>query len=228
MEQSSTMEFSEYYAPMDRWFEVRGFPTAEGLAVTLHDVTERLRSQEQLKLLENCVCRINDLVIITEADLLDEPGPRIVFVNDAFERRTGYSREEVIGRSPRFLQGPETQPDALARIRAALEKGEPVRTELINYTKYGEKMWLEIEIVPVTDGNGALKHLVAVERDITERKIAEELLQSSELRYLRQRNALISLTEVIPHGQSSLADAFRLICEMSAKTLEVSRVSSNA
>jgi PAS domain S-box-containing protein len=225
MADDTSIEFCEYFPPIDRWFEVRGFPTAEGLAVTLHDVTDRLRSEEQLKLLENCVSRINDIVIITESELIDEPGPRIVFVNDAFERRTGYRREEVIGKSPRFLQGPDTHPEGLARIRTALKKLEPVRTELINYTKAGEKMWLDIEIIPVTDGSSVLKHLVAVARDITERKVAEEILQSNEIRYLKQRNALISLTAGVPQGSTSLVDAFRTITEASAKTLEVSRVS---
>ena len=75
-------------------------------------------AQQQLALLEACVARLNDIVLITEADPYDEPGPRIVFVNDAFERLTGYRREEVLGKSPRFLQGPLTDRGELDRIRA--------------------------------------------------------------------------------------------------------------
>jgi PAS domain S-box-containing protein len=150
------------------------------------DLTERRRTDEviraghaQLQLLDACIARLNDMVLITEAEPFDEPGNRIVFVNDAFVRRTGYSREEVIGKSPRFLQGPKTQRADLDRIGAALRRWEPVRAELINYTKHGEEFWLEIDIVPIADASGWFTHWVSVERDITERKRAQEALQSS-------------------------------------------------
>lgn len=128
---------------------------------------------QQLALLEASVARLNDIVLITEADPLDEPGPRIVFVNDAFERLTGYRRDEVLGKSPRLLQGPLTDRAALDRIRDALEAGQPVRSELVNYTKQGKPFWLELDIAPILDGDGRMTHCVAVERDISERKDAE-------------------------------------------------------
>ncbi|MDR3405950.1 MAG: PAS domain S-box protein [Chthoniobacter sp.] len=134
------------------------------------DITERKQAEAQLKLLETCVARLNDIVIITEAEPQDEPGPRILFVNDAFVRRTGYTREEALGRSPRFLQGPKTSRAELDRIRTALRQWKPVRAELINYKKNGEEFWIELEIVPVADATGRFTHWVAVERDITERK----------------------------------------------------------
>ncbi|MDP1827568.1 MAG: PAS domain S-box protein [Polaromonas sp.] len=153
------------------------------LVGALQDVTEQQEAQSQLKLLEAAVSRLNDIVLITEAEPVEEPGPRIVFVNDAFERRTGYSREEVLGKSPRFLQGPKTQPDELDRIGAALRKWQPVRGELINYTKSGQEFWLELDIVPIADASGWFTHWVAVERDITQRKHAEQALVDSEQRY---------------------------------------------
>ncbi|MEO5715571.1 MAG: PAS domain S-box protein [Luteolibacter sp.] len=219
------VELMEFYPSLGCWFEVRAFPSAEGLAVSFHDVTERLRSQEQLTLLENCVSRINDIVIITEADPLEEPGPRIVFVNDAFERRTGYRRDEVIGRSPRFLQGAETSRESLDEIRSALAQRKPVRTELVNYRKDGEKLWLEIDIVPVTDAGGNVRHLVAVERDISERKKTQAMLKANEIRYLKQRNALIALTRKEARQDGGVLQSFRRITETAAETLDVSRVS---
>lgn len=219
------IEMEQFYLPLGRWYEVRAYPSIEGLAVYFYDVTERKQSQEQLRLLENCVSRINDIVIITEADPLDEPGPRILFVNDAFVRHTGYGREEALGKSPRFLQGPKTQKDRLEIIRSALEKGEPVRTELINYTKSGEEIWLEIEIVPIMDAVGKVTHLAAVERDISLRKREEEATRENELRYLEQRDALITLTKsVCPDGAAS-ESAFRRITETTARTMGVARAS---
>lgn len=165
----------------------------EGKAVTLtgifQDITAikqaakaKNASDQQLKLLEKAVAKLNDIVLITEAEPFDEPGPRIVFVNDAFVRRTGYSREEVMGKTPRFLQGPKTQRAELDRIGAALRKWEPVQAELINYTKSGEEFWLELDIVPVADETGWFTHWVSVERDITERKRTQMALSESESR----------------------------------------------
>ncbi|NUO71440.1 MAG: PAS domain-containing protein, partial [Frateuria sp.] len=139
------LEFEELDARLARWFEVRGFPFAGGMAVHLRDVTSRRKSQEQLRLLEGSISRLNDIVIITEAGPFSEPGPRIVFVNEAFERRTGYSRDEVLGRSPRFLQGPNTQRRALDQIRAAMEEWRPARVDLINYRKNGEPYWVDLD-----------------------------------------------------------------------------------
>jgi PAS domain S-box-containing protein len=146
-------------------------------AGTALDITERKRAEAQLKLLETCVARFEDIVIITEAEPVEEPGPRIVFVNDAFVRRTGYTREEALGRSPRFMQGPKTSRIELDRIGAALRRWQPVRAELINYTKSGQEFWLELDIVPVADPTGWFTHWVSVERDVTERKQAEEKIQ---------------------------------------------------
>ncbi|WP_370263567.1 PAS domain S-box protein [Limnobacter sp.] len=144
---------------------------------------ERNKNAERLKLLETCVERLNDIVIITEAEPVNDPGPRILYVNEAFVRRTGYSREEVIGQTPRILQGEQTQRDTLDRIRKALQEWKPVREELINYTKNGETFWLELDIVPVSDESGWYTHWVAIERDITERKHAEAALKEGQERF---------------------------------------------
>jgi PAS domain S-box-containing protein len=154
----------------------------------VQDITAQHAADQQLKLLEKAVANLNDIVLITEAEPFEEPGPRIVFVNDAFVRRTGYSREEVIGKTPRILQGVKTQRAEMARIGEALRKWEPVRAELINYTKAGEEFWLELDIVPVADDTGWYTHWVAVERDITERKQTQHALQAS----LQEKVALLN------------------------------------
>ncbi|GGC61875.1 putative bifunctional diguanylate cyclase/phosphodiesterase [Undibacterium terreum] len=141
---------------------------------SLEEGQESLRlANEELRLTAAAVERLNDLVLITEAKPISLDGPRIVFVNDAFVRRTGYARQEVLGKTPRILQGPNTQRSELKRIRSALENWEPVRAELINYTKSGEEYWVEADIVPIADEAGVFTHWVAVERDITERKKSE-------------------------------------------------------
>lgn len=178
------IRFLEYYPALQTWFEIDADPTPRGLAVYFRDVTEQRTRDEQLRLLDVATSHLNDILLITEAEPFDAPdGPKIVYVNDAFERRMGYSREEVIGKTPRILQGPKTQRDELDRIRRAMEKWEPVRSELINYTKSGEEFWLELEIVPVANETGWFTHWVAIERDITERKNAEQALRANEARF---------------------------------------------
>ncbi len=174
---NARIEFEELDARLSHWFEVRGYPFGGGMAVHLRDVTSRRKAQEQLRLLEGSIARLNDIVIITEAGPFSEPGPRIVFVNEAFERRTGYGRDEVLGRTPRLLQGPNTQRRALDQIRAALEQWRPARVDLINYKKNGEPFWVDLDVSPVWDRTRKLTHWVAVGRDVTERKIAEEKIQ---------------------------------------------------
>lgn len=124
--------------------------------------------------LEDVVKFANDIVIVTEAYPLDEPGPRIVYVNKAFTDLTGFTPEEVIGKTPRILQGPDSHPETRAEIRAALEKKEPTRTIIVNYSKSGRKYWLDMNIIPLRDSNGEVTHFAAIERDLTEMKEAEE------------------------------------------------------
>lgn len=149
-------------------------PAPDQLFFTLQDVTERRRSQDQLKLLEKAVASLNDMVVITEAEPVDVPGPRIVFVNNAFERKTGFRREEVLGRSPRMLQGPDTSRSERDRIRQALQAWQPVRAELVNYTKDRKTYWVELDIQPIADEQGWFTHWVSVERDVTERRTTQE------------------------------------------------------
>ncbi len=179
-----TERFTGLYAPAKKWFEVNAYPSQDGLAVHFRDVTAGRARDEHLRLLEAAVSRQNDILLITEAEPIDAPnGPRIVYVNDAFVRRTSYSREEAIGKTPRLLQGAKTQRAELDRIHEALRNWQPIRSELINYTKDGREFWLELDIVPIANEHGRYTHWVAAERDISERKKAEEVAALHEERF---------------------------------------------
>jgi diguanylate cyclase (GGDEF)-like protein/PAS domain S-box-containing protein len=152
----------------------RSLERQRAIARSLQEGRDQLEQiNQELLLTGTALTRLNDMVVITEAGPIDPPGPRIVFVNEAFEQRTGYTRAEIVGRTPRVLQGPGTSREELDRIKCALRRQEPVRAELLNYGKGGQSYWLELNIVPVTNEQGQLTHWVSVERDITERKKAE-------------------------------------------------------
>jgi PAS domain S-box-containing protein len=161
------------------------------------------------------VSRLNDVVIITEAEPINDPGPRIVYVNDAFVRRTGYSREDVIGKSPRILQGSGTSRAELDRIRQAIQNWRPVRAELLNYTKAGDEYWIEIDIVPMADDTGWYTHWVAVERDISERKLLED-----RVRHLQRMDAIGQLTGGVAHDFNNLLTVMVGNAELLVESLE--------
>lgn len=160
-------------------------PAGKLFTAIVRDITAQQASQAHLRLLETSISHLNDMVVITEAASVEKPELRIVFVNAAFERHTGYSRAEVLGRTPRFLRGPLTQRLELDRIGAALRTWQPVRTELISYTRGGQPFWVELDIMPIADTNGTVTHWVGVQRDITKRKRAERALADSAVENAR-------------------------------------------
>nr|WP_274704511.1 PAS domain S-box protein [Acaryochloris thomasi] len=172
-----------------RWIRDRGFPLSDysGETITItgfaEDITQRKATEDRLRLLESVVVNANDAVIVTEAEPFGEPGPRIVYVNEAFTQLTGYQSEEVIGQTPRILQGPKTDRKILDKIRAALETWQPIRVELVNYCKDGSEFWVELMITPITNESGWFTHWISVQRDITERKQTEMILQQNEQRF---------------------------------------------
>ena len=189
-EAGETVRFEQHYAPFGQIFRVNAHPIPTGLAVYFSDVTDELRQTEQLRLLQAATAQINDIVIITDAGNCDADGnPAITYVNDAFERITGFAREEAIGRAPYFLYGPKTQQAELDRIRQAVRAKSRVRAELISYTKSGQDYWLELDMVPLSDEAGTVTHFVAIHRDITERRRVEEALRLSETRFRMVANA---------------------------------------
>lgn len=146
-----------------------------------------------LRLLQLVIENTNVLVVITDAQR------RIEWVNGAYTRLTGWSIDEIRGRTPEsFLHGPATDRAAVQRIGAAIERGEGIEyAELLNYRKDGTPYWVSVNIQPIRDGEGRITHFVAIEHDITERKRAERRLRSSERRLAQaQRLAQIGNWEL--------------------------------
>jgi PAS domain S-box-containing protein len=131
-------------------------------------------------------------VLVTTADL-DPPGPTILYVNPAFEKMTGWSRADVVGKSPRILQGPNTNRRVFADLRQTLLAGRAWQALAINYRKDGSEFFMEWSIVPLKDSRGEIYQYVAVQRDVTGRIEADRRLgeaQAAERRADRARTNL--------------------------------------
>ena len=157
------------------------FTTKEGLpcrvAGTSQDVTERVRAEEVLRLRDRAIQAVNLGVVITDPSLPDNP---IIYASPGFERLTGYASSEILGRNCRFLQGRETDPEAVALIRTAILFAEPCMIELRNYKKDGTPFWNELSMSPVRDESGRVTHFVGVQSDVTERRQMEGQLRQSQ------------------------------------------------
>ncbi len=130
------------------------------------DVDEEVRNREQFKLLSLVADETDNLVIITDAKGLIE------YVNPGFQKLTGYTSDEVMGRKPGdFLQGPETSAETRAKIRQQLHAGAPFYDEILNYTKSGEPYWISMSINPVRNDAGELVRFISVQANITDVKL---------------------------------------------------------
>lgn len=170
------------------WMWVRGEAVFDeqkniiGLRAVAQDITAKKKENQYLKLLESVITNTKDSVMITEAEPFDEPGPKIIYVNEAFTKMTGYTAEEVNGKTPRILQGPNSDKEALAKLSKAIRKWEPYEITTINYKKSGEEFWVNFSVTPVADETGWYTHWVAIERDVTEQKKSEQAIKDSEMR----------------------------------------------
>lgn len=124
-------------------------------------------------------------ISIADAQRPDLP---LVYVNDAFERLTGFAREEVLGKNCRFLQGRERDAGKVLQIRRALQNGECLTVLLRNFRKDGAPFWNELTLSPIRDARGTLSHYVGIQTDVTERETAKAALVTSNGR-LEDANA---------------------------------------
>jgi diguanylate cyclase (GGDEF)-like protein/PAS domain S-box-containing protein len=145
----------------------------EAIANVLAAAIERILSQERLQMMERAIESCSNGIAITDATVADNP---IIYVNPSFERITGYSRDELIGKNCRFLQGSDTDTAAAKQLRIAIEEGRESQVILRNFRKDGTPFWHELSIAPVYNSRRHLTHFIGVQTDITDRQRSEEEL----------------------------------------------------
>ncbi|MEG5035351.1 PAS domain S-box protein [Microcoleus sp. AT3-D2] len=152
-----------------------------------------------LSLLERAIAASSNSILIADARKPDIP---IIYCNPAFEKLTGYSAQEVIGRNCRFLQGPDTDQAELDKLRSSLRSGTEIQVVLKNYRKDKTPFWNELMVSPILDNEGKLTHFIGVQNDISKRVAAETAREESE-----ERLRAIASTTPVPLLITRLEDS---------------------
>ncbi|MBF9251673.1 PAS domain S-box protein [Pontibacter sp. 172403-2] len=159
------------------------------------DITQRVKSQQELEKLSLVASSTDNGVIITDADGLTE------WVNEGFTRLTGYTLSETLGRKPGdLLQGPETNEAAVRVMRESLKQGIHFSAVLANYKKSGEKFWVSMDITPIYGSAGVITQFIAIQKDITFKMEAEtNLLKMAQDLYAHNKD-LEQFTYIVSHN----------------------------
>jgi PAS domain S-box-containing protein len=181
-------------------------PTVSDDTISVDNKEARMTDRGPMPRAENILAAASESILVTTADL-DAPGPTIVYVNPAFERMTGWPANEIVGRSPRILQGPETDLSIFSGMREAIQGGERWEGMTINYRKDGSTFFMEWSITPLVGEAGQPSHYVAVQRDVSARVEAErQISKAREQAQLSERRKSNLARYVSPRMAEMLAD----------------------
>jgi two-component system cell cycle sensor histidine kinase/response regulator CckA len=143
----------------------------------IRDVTVRKGAERALRLRDRAIQAVSQGIIITDPCKPDNP---IIYTSPGFARLTGYESEEMIGKNCRCLQGPNTDPAALATLRDAIRQGRACTVELLNYRKDGTRFWNHLTVSPVSDDAGQITNFIGVQTDVTERRQLESQFRQGQ------------------------------------------------
>ena len=148
-----------------------------GIISLAQDISARCEGEKTLLLRDRAIQAVVQGILITDCGRQDDP---IIYASPGVAALTGYPNDEVVGRNCRFLQGRDTDPAAVARIRDAVRGGTSCTVELLNYRKDGSTFWNELSLAPVADATGRPTHFVGVQTDVTRRRQLEEQFRQSQ------------------------------------------------
>ncbi|RNI31440.1 PAS domain-containing sensor histidine kinase [Rufibacter latericius] len=206
-ETGKTVTFTTYLKGHGKWFQVKAYPSEEGLSIYFDDVTDKVQAQQELEKLSLVASKSNNGVLIIDRNGIIE------WVNEGFTRLHGYHLEEAIGKRPsELLHHPKADQSIYKPIEEKLHKGESLSFEVLNRKKDGEGLWVSVEISPVFDGNNALARFVVVQTDISALKNSElELAQLANDLY-KQKSDLQQFSYIISHNlRGPVANALGLV-----------------
>lgn len=207
LETGKSVHFDAFYEKLDIWLQVKAFPSEEGLSVYFNEVTEKIRAKQKLEMLSLVASKTTNGVVILDSEL------RAEWVNEGFERLTGFTLADVEGKNPGdILHGAGKEGHLGREIIEKLKKGEPFFKEVMNIKKSGEKIWIFLNITPVQNAVGDVVKFVAVQTDITKRKEVEESQLQLTKDLFNQNRDLQQFTYIVSHNlRSPVANALGLI-----------------
>lgn len=164
----------EYAFVQDKAIIIRN---ASGEAVrvigAMHDITRQKKEEQRLKLLESVITNSSDSILIAEIKEKDPLHPQVVYVNPTFELMSGYSIDEIRGKTRILFKGENSDENDFARLNEAFRLNHPVEFEALNYRRSGEEYWVSTSLIPVASQIGQFTHWIAIQRDTTRRKKRE-------------------------------------------------------
>lgn len=203
----------DYYPPLNLWQENRIYPSESGVVLFIRDISKRKAEEQRLKLMESVITNTKDGVLVTNVAESSSKLPITVYVNEAFCAMTGYTKEEVLGKTPAFLHGPKTDKAEVNRIAEFMIRKKSCESTLLHYRKDGETYWADFSISPLKDSNGKQTHWIAIQRDVTKRKQEElrDTLLSEISKAFGAEESLISilynvLQKLVSFGEFKFAE----------------------
>jgi PAS domain S-box-containing protein len=206
LDTGQTVRFEAYFQREKRWFELKVYPFVEGVSIFFTDITKRVESDKQLKMLALVAQDTVNSVLITDA------AGRVEWVNAGFTRDTGYTLAEMLGQKPgEVLRGPETDPAAVRRFHERLQEPKPFSVTILNYKKSGQKLWFAIDVTPIFNDAGELIQFIAIQQNINFRKEVEASQAKMTQELYRHNRDLQQFAYVISHNlRGPLANALGL------------------
>lgn len=196
-----------------RWFQIsaaarQGDANDSGYVFVIRDITHARAQRRDIERLSEVARRTTNLVVVSDAD------GRIEWVNPAFEQRSGWSLAEVKGKKPgSFLQSAKSDKRTSRRIGDALRARSAVNEQIMNVTRTGEEYWVSLDIQPLTDAKGRHHGFMAVQSDITERRMQADQLQATTELAIKARQRLVSAVEALSDGFALFdSDSRLLLC----------------
>ncbi len=194
----------------------------------IQDITKQKEEEQRLRLLETVITQSKDAVMITDIDLSNSAIPNIIFVNNAFAEITGYTANEVFGKSLEILFGESSGPLEIEKLKKAVQDYKECFIEIISYKKNGEEFWLEFSMIPVTNKDGEHSHWISIQRNITDDKIKEKEKEQL-IRELTQNNKdLKEFSYITSHNLraplSNLTGLIELIEDISIEDPELKEI----
>ena len=189
---------------LQRWYHFNLYPTNHGLLLHLHDITDRRAKEEQTRLLQAAVDRANDFVFILSREIDEREGGRtILYANQTYLNATGFTPEEVIGRSPFSLYDARNNPALIAQIQHASAQGEAVRCDLWMRSKIGAEILVETDASIIRDNHGQIMSWLVILRPVSEQRRVEAQLRlnTERLRLISRATSDVVWDYDVPQGR---------------------------